>query len=92
MTVRVPLNDVAKSILEKYKDLPGMQLLPFTSQQQYNRDIKTMFEMAGLDRILTVINPKTREEEKKRLCDIASSHLAAAPLSATSTRKLPIRT
>ena len=22
------------------------------------------------------INPKTREEEKKRLCDIASSHLA----------------
>ena len=76
VTVRVPLNDVAKSILEKYKDLPGMQLLPFTSQQQYNRDIKTMFEMAGLNRIVTVINPKTREEEKKRLCDIASSHLA----------------
>lgn len=41
VTVRVPLNDVAKSILEKYKDLPGQQLLPFTSQQQYNRDIKT---------------------------------------------------
>ena len=76
VTVRVPLNDVAKSILEKYKDLPGQQLLPFTSQQQYNRDIKTMFEKAGLDRIVTVINPKTREEEKKRLCDIASSHLA----------------
>ena len=76
VTVRVPLNDVAKSILEKYKDLPGMQLLPFSFQQQYNRDIKTMFEIAGLDRIVTVINPKTREEEKKRLCDIASSHLA----------------
>ena len=76
VTVRVPLNDVGKSILEKYKALPGQQLLPFTSQQQYNRDIKTMFEMAGLDRIVTVINPKTREEEKKRLCDIASSHLA----------------
>ena len=76
VTVRVPLNDVAKSILEKYKDLPEMHLLPFTSQQQYNRDIKTMFEKAGLDRIVTVINPKTREEEKKRLCDIASSHLA----------------
>ena len=58
------------------RDLPGQQLLPFTSQQQYNRDIKTMFEKAGLDRIVTVINPKTREEEKKRLCDIASSHLA----------------
>ena len=58
------------------KDLPGQQLLPFTSQQKYNRDIKTMFEKAGLDRIVTIINPKTREEEKKRLCDIASSHLA----------------
>ena len=33
VTVRVPLNDVAKSMLEKYKDLPGLQLLPFTSQQ-----------------------------------------------------------
>ncbi len=41
VTVRVLLNDVAKSILEKYKDLPDQQLLPFTSQQQYNRDIKT---------------------------------------------------
>ncbi len=28
------------------------------------------------NRPVTVINPKTREEEKKRLCDIASSHLA----------------
>ena len=72
----MPLNDVAKSILEKYKDLPGQQLLPFTSQQQYNRDIKTMFEKAGLDLIVTIINPKTGEEEKRRICDIASSHLA----------------
>ena len=28
------------------------------------------------DAYVTVINPKTCEEEKKRLCDIASSHLA----------------
>ena len=88
VTVRVPLNDVAKSILEKYKDLPGMQLLPFTSQQ-YNRDIKTMFEMAGLDRIVTVINPKTREEEKKRLCDIASSHLARRTFSGNLYKETP---
>ena len=73
---KVLKKEYPEQILEKYKDLPGQQLLPFTSQQQYNRDIKTMFEKAGLDRIVTVINPKTREEEKKRLCDIASSHLA----------------
>ena len=56
VTVRVPLNDVAKSILKKYKDLPGQQLLPFTSQQQYNRNIKTMFEKAAEPSIATVIS------------------------------------
>lgn len=76
ITVRVPLNSIALEILEKYKDCKGGSLLPFTSQQQYNRDIKTMFRESGLTRIVTVINPTTREEEKRPICDVASSHLA----------------
>ena len=51
-------------------------LFPFTSQQQYNRDIKLMFKLSGLTRIVTVINPTTREEEQRPICDIASSNLA----------------
>ncbi len=31
---------------------------------------------AGLNRMVTVINPTTREEEKRVLYEIASSHLA----------------
>ena len=35
-TVVVPLNAIAMSIVEKYKDVPGDQLLPFISSQNYN--------------------------------------------------------
>ena len=76
ITVRVPLNAIATEIIERYKDFKGATLFPFTSQQQYNRDIKTMFKMSGLTRIVTVINPTTREEEQRPICEIASSHLA----------------
>lgn len=76
ITVRVPLNTIAAEIIERYKDYDGATLFPFTTQQQYNRDIKKMFRRAGLTRIVTVINPTTREEEQRPICDIASSHLA----------------
>ncbi len=76
VTVRVPLNQTANEILDRYKDFEGKKLFPFTSQQQYNIDIKEMFKQAGLNRIVTVLNPTTREEEKRPLYEIASSHLA----------------
>ena len=74
ITVRVPLNPIALEILEKYPDSP--KLLPFISEQKYNNAIKDMFFLAGLNRLVTVINPTTREEEKKPLNEIASSHIA----------------
>lgn len=76
VTVRVPLNQTAREILDRYKDHDGKGLFPFTSQQQYNIDIKAMFKAAGLDRVVTVLNPTTREEEKRPLYEVASSHLA----------------
>ena len=76
ITVRVPLNAIATEIIERYSDTPGDKLFQYTTQQQYNRDIKKMFKLAGLTRIVTIINPTTREEEQHPICDIASSHLA----------------
>lgn len=76
VTVRVPLNAIAREIIEKYKDLPGDQLFEFTSQQKYNIAIKKMFRRAEITRVVTVINPTTREEEQHPICDLASSHLA----------------
>lgn len=76
VTVRVPLNSVARAILEKYKDTPGERLLPCISDQNYNYAIKEVFAIAGLTRPVTILNPTTRQEEKRPLNEVASSHLA----------------
>ena len=77
VTVRVPLNSIAKEILERYKDLPGDDLLPLISQQKYNVAIKKMFFEAGLTRPVVVYNPTTSEQEIRPLNEVASSHLAS---------------
>ncbi len=76
ITVRVPLNKQATEIVEKYKDYNGKGLFPFTSQQEYNRSIKEIFEAAEISRIVTILNPTTREEEKRPIYEVASSHMA----------------
>lgn len=76
VTVTVPLTATASEILDRYKDYTGKGLFPFTTQQQYNIDIKEMFKQAKLNRVVTVLNPTTREEEKHPLFEVASSHMA----------------
>ncbi|WP_418425442.1 phage integrase SAM-like domain-containing protein [Alistipes sp.] len=76
VTVRVPLNAIAKEILEKYADYKGATLFPFISKQKYNVAIKRAFLAARLRRPVTVVNPVTREQEVKPLNELASSHLA----------------
>ncbi len=77
VTVTVPLTNTAMKILSKY-DLPGGMLLPFISEMKYNGYLKELFrlETIKLDRFVVRLNPRTREPEEVRLCDIASSHLA----------------
>ena len=76
VTVRVPLNAIAKEILEKYADYKGATLFPFIAEQKYNVAIKRAFLAARLRRPVTVVNPVTREQEVKPLNELASSHLA----------------
>ena len=76
--VRVPLNARAKALVEKYSgrdDLNG-KLFPFISSQKYNVAIKKLFTTCGVNRMVTVLNPTTRVEEKRPINEIASSHLA----------------
>lgn len=75
-TVRVPLCTLARTILKRYTEIKGKALFPFISEQKYNIAIKRMLRMAGITRIVTVINPKTRKEEQFPICDVASSHMA----------------
>lgn len=78
VTVRVPMNARARAIYEKYRndDDPTAPLLPITHSQVYNRNLKEIFRLAGLDRWVQRLNPVTREPEQVRLCDIVGSHLA----------------
>lgn len=71
LTIRVPLNPTALEIIARYKNCEGDKLLPFISEQKYNVSIKRIFKAAGLKRLVTVINPTTREEEKKVRYEIA---------------------
>ena len=74
--VRVPLNERAKTIIERYKKTDDNRLLPFISAQKYNESIKDIFRLCGINRLVTVLNPTTGEEEKRPINEIASSHMA----------------
>lgn len=74
--VRVPLSRTAREIVERYADLPGEKLLPTISTQKYNDAIKRICLAARIRRPVAVLDPLTREEVKRPLNEIASSHLA----------------
>lgn len=77
--VRVPLNAIAKALVEKYAgsdDLMNGKLFPFISSQKYNVEIKKIFTTCGVNRMVTVLNPTTGAEEKRPMNEIASSHHA----------------
>lgn len=76
-TVRVPLNERAMKLIKKYEsDKPNATLFPYLSKCTYNRAIKKILTQCGITRLVTVMNPTTRLEEKKPINEIASSHMA----------------
>lgn len=77
VVVRVPLNERAKMLIDKYKNADDKRkLFPFISAQKYNDDIKDIFRLCGVIRLVTVLNPTTGKEEKKPINEVASSHMA----------------
>lgn len=76
ITVRVVLNETAKGIIERYADRADGKLLPFVADAYYNRCLKEVFKAAGLERMVTTLDPKTREEVRRPLWEVATSHLA----------------
>lgn len=72
---RIPLTEKSKTILSRY-DIPGNNILPFVSQQKYNDYIKDLFRAVGLNRIVTIRDPKTGAGKQVPISEIASSHMA----------------
>ena len=76
LTIKVPLNQTAQNILERYADPNRKALLPFISDQKYNDAIKEIFKLAGVTRNVVVRNSLTGEQEIRPINEIASSHMA----------------
>lgn len=75
--VRVPLVRTAEEIVERYAEIPGKTLLPRVGNQYcYNKGIREVLRKAGVDRMVSVLDTHTREEVKRPICEVASSHLA----------------
>lgn len=74
--VRVPLNPKALELIKQYEETPGKSLFPFISFQRYNDAIKEMVKLAGINRIVTILNPTTGRDEKRPIYELASSHMA----------------
>jgi integrase len=87
IVVRVPLTVKAKEILSRY-NIPDGSLLPFISDQRYNEYLKELFEEAKLNRMVTRLNPLTRNEERVPLYSIATSHMARRTFVGTLHRNV----
>jgi len=77
LQARVPLHKKAIELIRKNagKDRYG-RLFPVTSNVTYNSDIKRIFVLSGINRMVEVRNPVTGEMENRPINAVASSHLA----------------
>ena len=72
----MPLNTIAKEIVNRYAEMPGEQLLPFESSERYNDNIKLIFEKARITYLVNELDALARTEKKVPINEIASSHMA----------------
>ena len=75
-TIVVPLNKLALEVLKRYNDSKDERLLPFISEQKYNKYIKECFKKAGLTRMVTARNARTGKYEQVPIYEKATSHMA----------------
>ncbi|HET6555706.1 MAG TPA: hypothetical protein VFG54_00235, partial [Prolixibacteraceae bacterium] len=73
--IRVPLTEKVLKLIEKY-DLPNGDLLPYIASQNYNEYIRDLFRHLELNRMVTILDKKTRKAKQVPICEIASSHMA----------------
>jgi len=72
---RVPLTKKALAIIAKY-NLPNGDLVSYITDQKYNLSLKLLFKDQKIDRMVTIIDPKTRKSIQKSIADLASTHMA----------------
>ena len=75
-TVRVPLGEKAQAVLSRLTMEEGKPLFSLRINFKFNDAIRDILRRAEINRTVTVIDPVSREEVKKPICEVASSHMA----------------
>lgn len=73
--VEVPYNNLARELILKYKGSSDL-LIPHVSEQYYNRKLKELFELAGLDRTIVQYDKVQKMDVHKPLYSLVTSHIA----------------
>lgn len=87
-TVRVPLHDKAKKILERH-NCPNGKLLPFKQVHQYNQGIRELLKHCGIDRMVTILDTHGYQTVQKPLYEVASSHTARKTFVGNLYKQVP---
>lgn len=75
-SVRVPLTDKAIAIAKKHTKSEDEPLFPMHFNFKFNDAIREILKRADISRMVTVLNPVTRLEEKRPLYEVGTSHMA----------------
>lgn len=74
--VKVYLAPTAIEIMNRNKGLSPNTLFPFISTGKLNDLIRVGLKKAEITRVVTTVNPVTKQSEQHPICDVASSHMA----------------
>ena len=76
-TIEIPLSPVALQIVERYRGIDiHNRLLPFATEQGYNRAIHMILKQCACNRSVMVFDPLTRTTTPRQLWEVATSHTA----------------
>ncbi len=83
----VPLNQYSKTILEKYKDLASP--IPMISNQKFNKYVKELCKLAGIDDSIEIIRYKGANKQSTiyRKHEIISAHTGRKTFATLSLEK-----
>lgn len=74
--VKVYLSPTAVEILNRYNGQQKDTIFPFYGTGKLNFLIRQALKKAGITRVVTTVNPRTKQSEQHPICDVASSHMA----------------
>lgn len=74
--VKVYLAPTAIEIMNRNKGKATNSLFPFMTTGKLNDLIRIAMKEAGITRVVTIVNPVTKQSEQHPICDVASSHMA----------------